>query len=52
MLTVVSAYVHSGEVGTPKQDEKVRFLDAMEARLPRLTEHNPLAVVVGDLGCS
>jgi exodeoxyribonuclease-3 len=49
VLTVVSAYVHSGEVGTPKQDDKFRFLDAMEARLPELTAHNPLAVVVGDL---
>jgi exodeoxyribonuclease-3 len=49
ILTVVSAYVHSGEVGTPKQDEKFRFLDAMEARLPELVAHNPLAVVVGDL---
>jgi exodeoxyribonuclease III len=49
VLTVVSAYVHSGEAGTPKQDEKMRFLDAVEARLPELTAHNPLAVVVGDL---
>lgn len=49
VLTVVSAYVHSGEEGTPKQDEKMRFLDAMEARLPELVAHNPLAVVVGDL---
>ena len=49
VLTVVSAYVHSGEEGTPKQDEKFRFLDAMEARLPALVAHNPLAVVVGDL---
>ena len=49
ILTVVSAYVHSGEVGSPKQDEKFRFLDAMEARLPELVLHNPLAVVVGDL---
>ncbi len=48
-LTVVSAYVHSGEEGTPKQDEKMRFLDAMEARLPELTAREPLAVVVGDL---
>jgi exodeoxyribonuclease III len=48
-LTVVSAYVHSGEVGSPKQVDKYRFLDAMEARLPELTAHNPLAVVVGDL---
>jgi exodeoxyribonuclease-3 len=49
ILTVVSAYVHSGEVGSPKQDDKYRFLDAFEARLPQLVAHNPLAVVVGDL---
>jgi exodeoxyribonuclease-3 len=49
VLTVVSAYVHSGEAGTPKQEEKYRFLDAIEARLPHLTDHNPLAVLVGDL---
>jgi exodeoxyribonuclease-3 len=49
LLTVVSAYVHSGEAGTPKQNEKIRFLDAVEARLPELVGHNPLAVVVGDL---
>jgi exodeoxyribonuclease-3 len=49
ILTVVSAYVHSGEAGTPKQDDKFRFLDALEARMPQLTAHNPLAVIVGDL---
>jgi exodeoxyribonuclease-3 len=49
VLTVVSAYVHSGVAGTPKQVEKVTFLDAMEARLPELAAHNPLALVVGDL---
>ncbi|MGT2425354.1 exodeoxyribonuclease III [Amnibacterium kyonggiense] len=49
VVTVVSAYVHSGEAGSPKQVEKYRFLDAMEARLPELVAHNPLAVVVGDL---
>ena len=38
-LTVVSTYVHSGEVDTPKQIEKYRFLDAMEARLPELAAH-------------
>ena len=41
VITVVSAYVHSGEVGTPKQDEKFRFLDAMEARLPELVDAQP-----------
>ncbi|QWL29715.1 exodeoxyribonuclease III [Rathayibacter toxicus] len=48
-LTVVSTYVHSGEVGTPKQVEKYKFLDAMTERLPRLHAHNPLALVLGDL---
>ena len=49
IITVVSTYVHSGEVDTPKQDEKWKFLDAMEARMPELAAHNPLAVIVGDL---
>ncbi|SMQ60138.1 exodeoxyribonuclease III [Agreia sp. VKM Ac-1783] len=49
VVTVVSTYVHSGEAGTPKQVEKYKFLDAMVERLPRLMEHNPLSVVVGDL---
>ncbi|MBU4466102.1 MAG: exodeoxyribonuclease III [Actinobacteria bacterium] len=48
-LTVVSAYVHSGEVGTPKQDAKWAFLDAMEQRMPRLHAEAPLAVIMGDL---
>jgi exodeoxyribonuclease-3 len=49
VVTVVSAYVHSGEADTPKQVEKYRFLDAMLSRLPEVSEHNPLAVVMGDL---
>ncbi|RFA08386.1 exodeoxyribonuclease III [Subtercola boreus] len=49
IVTVVSAYVHSGEDGTPKQVEKYRFLDGMAARLPEIAAHSPLAVVVGDL---
>jgi len=49
LVTVVSTYVHSGEVDTPKQVEKWKFLDAMTERLPKLRAHNPLAVVVGDL---
>jgi exodeoxyribonuclease-3 len=48
-LTVVSAYVHSGEAGTPKQDDKFRFLDAMITRLPELAKHSDHALVVGDL---
>jgi exodeoxyribonuclease-3 len=49
IVTVVSTYVHSGEVDTPKQVEKYKFLDAMTERLPLLQAHNELAVVVGDL---
>lgn len=49
VITVVSAYVHSGEAGTDKQVEKYKFLDAMEQRLPELQKHNELAVVMGDL---
>ena len=49
IVTVVSTYVHSGEVDTPKQEEKWKFLDAMTARLPELRAHSPLALVVGDL---
>jgi exodeoxyribonuclease-3 len=49
IVTVVSAYVHSGEADTPKQEEKYRFLDGMEARLPEIAAHSPYAVVLGDL---
>ena len=35
-LTVVSAYVHTGEADTPKQVEKYAFLDAMDTRLASL----------------
>ncbi len=46
---MASAYVHSGEVGTPKQDDKFRFLDVMITRLPELAKHSDHALVVGDL---
>jgi len=49
VITVVSTYVHSGEADTPKQVEKYKFLDAMEARLPELQQHSEYAVVLGDL---
>ena len=49
IVTVVSTYVHSGEVDTVKQVEKYRFLDAMLARLPELAAHSERAVVLGDL---
>lgn len=49
ILTVISCYVHSGEVDTPKQVEKYKFLNAMQARMAELISANGLAVVVGDL---
>jgi exodeoxyribonuclease III len=49
LLTVVSAYVHSGEVDTPKQEDKYRFLDVMCTRLPELKATRDHALVVGDL---
>jgi len=48
-LVVVSAYVHTGEADTPKQDAKWAFLDAMEKRMPQLGAASPLVVVMGDL---
>lgn len=48
-LTVVSAYVHSGEDGTPRQNAKYGFLDAMSARLVELAQDDALALVTGDL---
>jgi exodeoxyribonuclease-3 len=48
-LIVVSAYVHTGEADTPKQDAKWAFLDAMEKRMPQLKAASPLALVMGDL---
>ena len=47
-VTVVSAYVHSGEAGTPRQEEKYRFLQNMTTRLAELDAAGH-AVVTGDL---
>ncbi|MCU1419147.1 MAG: exodeoxyribonuclease [Mycetocola sp.] len=49
IITVVSTYVHSGAVDTPKQVEKYTFLEAMSERMPQLAEHSEYAVVLGDL---
>jgi exodeoxyribonuclease III len=48
-LAVVSAYVHTGEADTPRQDAKWAFLDAMERRMPQLQAESPLALIMGDL---
>jgi exodeoxyribonuclease-3 len=48
-ITVISCYVHSGEVDTPKQDEKWKFLDAMQKRMSELSTEREFALVLGDL---
>ncbi|GAB3754614.1 exodeoxyribonuclease III [Zhihengliuella somnathii] len=48
-LTVVSAYVHSGELGTQKQDDKYRFLETMTRRMPALAEQADHVLITGDL---
>ncbi|MFT3798392.1 MAG: exodeoxyribonuclease III [Microbacterium sp.] len=45
-VTVVSAYVHTGEADTDRQLAKYAFLDAMEGRMPHLGDH---ALITGDL---
>lgn len=47
-LTVVSVYVNSGEVDTPRQEEKWRFLEAMTERLPQLAGDDARVLVTGD----
>lgn len=49
LLTAVSAYVHSGEAGTPKQDDKYRFLECLVERLAALREQSDHVVLTGDL---
>ena len=48
-LTIVSAYVPTGEAETPRQDAKWAFLDAMEKRMPLLAAERPLSLIMGDL---
>lgn len=48
-LTVVSAYVHSGEAGTPRQDDKYRFLEQMATRLHQIRATGHHGLVTGDL---
>jgi exodeoxyribonuclease III len=48
VVTVVSAYVHTGEADTPRQDEKYRFLDGMTRRMAELASSGH-ALVTGDL---
>jgi exodeoxyribonuclease-3 len=46
---VVSCYVHTGEAGTPRQDEKHRFLDAVRSRLNALAADGREVLLAGDL---
>lgn len=48
-VTVVSVYVHTGEADTPRQDEKIAFLDAMTDRMAQLSAAGAAALVCGDL---
>lgn len=48
-VTVASAYVHTGQAGTPRQAEKERFLGAIGERLGRWALEGRHAVVTGDL---
>lgn len=47
-ITVVSAYFHSGEAGTIKQDEKMAHLAEIDLRMRELVSQ-PEVVVCGDL---
>jgi exodeoxyribonuclease-3 len=48
-LTVVSAYVPTGEANSPRQDVKWLFLDEMAVRMAQIGAATPFAVVTGDL---
>jgi exodeoxyribonuclease III len=48
-IAIVSAYVHTGEADTPRQEAKWAFLDAMEKRMPQLQAEHPLTLIMGDL---
>lgn len=49
VVTVASAYVHTGEAGTPRQEEKQRFLAALGERVEAWSAEGRLAVLTGDL---
>ena len=49
VVTVASAYVHTGEAGTARQEEKMRFLAAVGDRLGAWGSDGRYAVLTGDL---
>ncbi len=48
LLTVVSVYVHKGEAGTTKQEQKYRFLEVVLGRMQELAADGRHVVVCGD----
>lgn len=48
-LTTISAYVHSGEAGTPRQLEKYRFLEQISVRLAQIRASGHHGLLTGDL---
>ena len=52
-LTIVSAYLHSGRVGTEKMDQKYAHLELVDARMAELLDSSesggPQVVMAGDL---
>ena len=48
-FTIISTYVHAGEVGTDKQVEKFKFLNAMRDRMKQLIDSGEKVLVLGDL---
>ncbi|MBD3783132.1 MAG: endonuclease/exonuclease/phosphatase family protein [Micrococcales bacterium] len=49
VVTVASAYVHTGQAGTPRQAEKERFLGAVGERVGQWAADGRMAVLTGDL---
>lgn len=48
LLTVASAYVHSGEVGSPQQADKYRFLGRMHERMATISKDADHGLITGD----
>ncbi|MGL5861205.1 MAG: exodeoxyribonuclease III [Phycicoccus sp.] len=49
VVTVASAYVHTGEAGTPRQHEKERLLAAIGERVAVWSRDGRMAALTGDL---
>lgn len=48
-ITVVSAYLHSGQADTPKMDQKYAHLDKVTRRLAQLNQEGARVVIGGDI---